>query len=103
MEASEAGCSLVVLITEGVPTIDMIKAREYLDRKGTLLIGGNCPGIITPGQCKIGIMPGYIHKPAKKGTKTAGVISRSGTPDVRSRLAVHHPRDRPVHMHRNRR
>jgi succinyl-CoA synthetase alpha subunit len=79
MEAADAGCSLVVLITEGVPTLDMIKAREFLDQKGTLLIGPNCPGIITPGECKIGIMPGYIHKPRKKGTKSVGIISRSGT------------------------
>ncbi len=79
MEAADAGCSLVVLITEGVPTLDMVRAREYLDEKGTMLIGPNCPGIITPGQCKIGIMPGYIHKAAENGTKSAGIISRSGT------------------------
>ncbi len=79
MEAGDAGCSLVVLITEGVPTLDMVRAREYLDQKGVKLIGPNCPGVITPGQCKIGIMPGYIHTPAGKGTKTAGIISRSGT------------------------
>ncbi len=79
MEAADAGCSLVVLITEGVPTLDMIKAREFLDQKGTLLIGPNCPGIITPGECKIGIMPGYIHKPREKGAKSVGIISRSGT------------------------
>jgi succinyl-CoA synthetase alpha subunit len=79
MEAAEAGCSLVVLITEGIPTLDMVKAREYLDQRGTLLIGPNCPGIITPGECKIGIMPGYIHKKADKGEKQVGIISRSGT------------------------
>jgi len=79
MEAADAGCSLVVLITEGIPTLDMVKAREYLDQKGTLLIGPNCPGIITPGECKIGIMPGYIHKARENGAKTAGIISRSGT------------------------
>jgi len=79
MEAADAGCSLVVLITEGVPTLDMIKAREYLDQKDTLLVGPNCPGVITPGECKIGIMPGYIHKARENGTKTVGVISRSGT------------------------
>jgi len=79
MEAADAGCSLAVLITEGVPTLDMVRAREYLDQKGTLLIGPNCPGVITPGQCKIGIMPGYIHKPAEHGAKAVGVISRSGT------------------------
>ncbi|MCH7705332.1 MAG: succinate--CoA ligase subunit alpha [Planctomycetes bacterium] len=79
MEAADAGCSLIVLITEGVPTLDMVRVREYLDQKGTLLIGPNCPGIITPGECKIGIMPGYIHKPRENGAKTVGIISRSGT------------------------
>lgn len=79
MEAADAGCSLVVLITEGIPTLDMVKARAYLDQKGTLLIGPNCPGIITPGECKVGIMPGYIHKPWKPGCKSVGIISRSGT------------------------
>ncbi|MEE9295373.1 MAG: succinate--CoA ligase subunit alpha [Phycisphaerae bacterium] len=79
MEAADGGASLVVLITEGVPTLDMVRARKYLDDKGTLLIGPNCPGIITPGQCKIGIMPGYIHKPSDNGSKTVGLISRSGT------------------------
>jgi len=79
MEAADAGCSLVVLITEGIPTLDMVKARQYLDEKGVLLIGPNCPGIITPGECKIGIMPGYIHKKAETGSKSVGIISRSGT------------------------
>ncbi len=79
MEAADAGCSLVVLITEGVPTADMVKARHYLDEKGVLLLGGNCPGVITPGECKIGIMPGYIHKPIETGAKSVGIISRSGT------------------------
>ncbi|MBU0716976.1 MAG: succinate--CoA ligase subunit alpha [Planctomycetes bacterium] len=79
MEAADAGCSLVVLVTEGVPTLDMVRVREYLDQKGTLLIGPNCPGIISPGQCKIGIMPGYIHKAPENGGKSAGIISRSGT------------------------
>ena len=79
MEAADAGIRLCVLITEGIPTLDMIKTRKYLDDKGTHLVGPNCPGIITPGECKIGIMPGYIHKPVKDGTKNVGVISRSGT------------------------
>ncbi len=79
MEAADAGVRLCVLITEGIPTLDMVKCREYLDDKGVKLIGPNCPGIITPGQCKIGIMPGYIHKPAVSGTKNVGIISRSGT------------------------
>ncbi len=79
MEAADAGIRLAVLITEGIPTLDMVKARKYLDDKGTLLIGPNCPGVITPGECKIGIMPGYIHTPAETGKKSVGIISRSGT------------------------
>ncbi|MEK7756045.1 MAG: succinate--CoA ligase subunit alpha, partial [Planctomycetota bacterium] len=79
MEASDAGCSLVVLITEGIPTLDMVRVRQFLDEKGTLLVGPNCPGIITPGECKIGIMPGYIHKPSDGKSKSVGIISRSGT------------------------
>ncbi|MCC6361403.1 MAG: succinate--CoA ligase subunit alpha [Phycisphaerales bacterium] len=81
MEAADAGIRLIVFITEGVPVLDMVRARKYLDDKGTLLIGPNCPGIITPGECKIGIMPGYIHTPVGKGKKpkNVGIISRSGT------------------------
>ncbi len=79
MEAADAGIKLCVLITEGIPTLDMIKARKYLDDKGVYLVGPNCPGIITPGACKIGIMPGYIHKPVENNSKNVGVISRSGT------------------------
>ncbi|MDX2200197.1 MAG: succinate--CoA ligase subunit alpha [Phycisphaerae bacterium] len=79
MEAADAGIKLVVLITEGVPAVDMVKARKYLDDKGVRMIGPNCPGIISPGQCKIGIMPGYIHTPPAKGKKSVGIISRSGT------------------------
>ncbi len=79
MEAAEAGVRLIVLITEGIPTQDMIRARKYLDDKGALLIGPNCPGIITPGACKIGIMPGYIHRAPSNGSRNVGVISRSGT------------------------
>ncbi len=74
MEAAAAGVELVVAITEGVPVADMIVAKRFLADKGTRLIGPNCPGVITPGECKIGIMPGYIHQPGR-----IGVISRSGT------------------------
>ena len=74
IEAADAGLELIVCITEGIPTIDMLFAKEYVDRKGVRMIGPNCPGVITPGECKIGIMPGHIHLPGK-----VGIVSRSGT------------------------
>ncbi len=73
-EAAEAGCKVIVAITEGIPALDMMKVKRAIREKGCRLIGPNCPGIITPGECKMGIMPGYIFK---KGP--VGVISRSGT------------------------
>jgi succinyl-CoA synthetase alpha subunit len=79
MEAAAAGVRLIVLITEGIPTLDMVRVRKFLDDAGVRLVGPNCPGIITPGQAKIGIMPGYIHKPANGSTRNVGIISRSGT------------------------
>jgi succinyl-CoA synthetase alpha subunit len=74
LEAADAGISVIVCLTEGIPTLDMVMVREYLSGKESKLIGPNTPGIISPGKCKIGVMAGYIHKPG-----TIGIISRSGT------------------------
>ncbi|GAC43115.1 succinate--CoA ligase subunit alpha [Paenibacillus popilliae] len=74
MEAVDADLDLVICITEGIPVLDMVKVKRYMEGKRTHLVGPNCPGVITPGECKIGIMPGYIHTPGH-----VGVVSRSGT------------------------
>lgn len=74
LEAANAGIKLIVCITEGIPTLDMLVCKVKCDELGAILIGPNCPGVITPGECKIGIMPGHIHLPGK-----VGVVSRSGT------------------------
>jgi succinyl-CoA synthetase alpha subunit len=73
-EAADAGVKLVVVITEHIPVMDMIRVKSYLNARGVMMVGPNCPGVITPGECKLGIMPGYIHEPGK-----VGLISRSGT------------------------
>lgn len=74
MEAADADLELIICITEGIPVLDMVKVKRYLEGRRSRLIGPNCPGVITPGECKIGIMPGYIHAPGH-----VGVVSRSGT------------------------
>lgn len=74
LEAIDAGIKMIVCITEGIPTLDMLQVKMVADSEGARIIGPNCPGVITPGECKIGIMPGDIHKPGK-----VGVVSRSGT------------------------
>ncbi len=74
LEAADSGISVIVCLTEGIPTLDMVMVRQYLKEKGSKLVGPNTPGVISPGKCKIGVMAGYIHKPG-----TVGIMSRSGT------------------------
>jgi len=74
MEAADAGISVIICITEGIPVQDMVKVRAYIENKGCRLVGPNCPGVMTPGEAKCGIMPGFIHRPGK-----IGIVSRSGT------------------------
>ncbi len=74
LEGIDAGIKLIITITEGIPTLDMLTVKMKLDEAGVRMIGPNCPGVITPGECKIGIMPGHIHQPGR-----VGIVSRSGT------------------------
>ncbi len=98
LEAADAGIELIIAITEGIPVVNMVRVKRALQGTAIKLIGPNCPGVITPGACKIGIMPGYIHKPGP-----VGVISPQRHAHVRGRVATQLARHRAIHLHRHRR
>ena len=93
MEAAEAGVELIVCISEHIPVLDMVKAKAFLHGKPTRLIGPNCPGIITPGECKIGVMPEFAYT-----SGNVGIVSRSGTLTYEAAFQIETSRYRSVHL-----